>query len=168
MPAENIIDQMSALQNTQVGYKIAPPESMSIIGSNSIDTAGDLYVIDINSIGKFQNRRSKRVFDVATGIVLLVSYPLTLFFTGNPINYLLNIFEVLFGYKSITGYHPMDHHDHKLPDIRKGIIYPTDALDQQKTDSQAIARLNMLYARDYRISNEFRLLYKGFRHLGRK
>lgn len=168
MPAENIIDQMSALQHTQVGYKIAPPESMSIIGSNSIDTAGDLYVIDINSIGKFQNRRSKRVFDVATGIVLLVSYPLTLFFTGNPINYLLNIFEVLLGYKSITGYHPMDHHDHKLPDIRKGIIYPTDALDQQKTDSQAIARLNMLYARDYRISNEFRLLYKGFRHLGRK
>jgi hypothetical protein len=62
----------------------------------------------------------------------------------------------------------MDQHDHKLPDIRKGIIYPTDALDQQKPDQQAIARLNMLYARDYRISNEFRLLYKGFRQLGRK
>ena len=168
MPAEDIIDQMSALQHTQVGYKIAPPESMSIIGSNSIDTAGDLYVIDINSIGKFQNRRSKRVFDVAIGITLLASYPLTLFFTGHPINFLQNLIKVLFGFKSITGYHPIVQHDHKLPDIREGIIYPTDALNQQKPDLQAIARLNMLYARDYRISNEFRLLYKGFRRLGRK
>jgi hypothetical protein len=168
MPAENIIDQMSALQHTQVEYKIAPPESMSIIGSNSIDTAGDLYVIDVNSIGKFQNRRSKRVFDVLVSLALLASYPITVFITGHPLNYLRNIFEVLFGLKSITGFHPVDHQDHKLPDIRKGIIYPTDGLDKQNFDQQTIDRLNMLYARDYRLGNEFRLLYKGFRHLGRK
>jgi O-antigen biosynthesis protein len=168
MPAENIIDQMSALQHTQVEYKIAPPESMSIIGSNSIDTAGDLYVIDINSIGKFQNRRNKRVFDFGISLFLLASYPLTVFITGNPLTYLRNIFEVLFGLKSITGYHPVKQSDHKLPDIRKGIIYPTDGLVNQNTDPQAIARLNMLYARDFKISNEFRLLYKGFRNLGRK
>jgi GT2 family glycosyltransferase len=168
IPAENIIDQMSALQHTQVEYKIAPPESMSIIGSNSINTAGDLYVIDINSIGKFQNKRSKRVFDVAVSLALLASYPLTVFITGHPVNYLHNILEVIIGFKSISGYHPVEQHDHKLPDIRKGIIYPTDTLIQQNPDQQTIARLNMLYARDYRIGNEFRLLYKGFRHLGRK
>jgi len=168
MPAEDIIDQMSDLQHTEVEYKIAPPESMSIIGSNSIDTAGDLYVIDINSIGKFQNMRSKRVFDVGISLALLASYPVTVFITGHPINYLLNILRVFIGLKSITGYHPMNQHEHKLPDIRKGILYPTDGLDNQNPDPQSIARLNMLYARDYRIGNEFRLLYKGFRHLGRK
>jgi hypothetical protein len=168
MPAENIIDQMSALQHTQVNYKIAPPESMSIIGSNSIDTAGDLYVFEINSIGKFQNRRSKRVFDVGVSLLLLISYPVSVFITGHPANYLLNIFKVLLGLKSITGYHPIEMHDHKLPDIRQGIIYPTDALDRQSNDPDAIARLNMIYARDYKISNEFRILYKGFRKLGRK
>ena len=168
MPAENIIDQMSALQHTQVEYKIAPPESMSIIGSNSIDTAGDLYVIDINSIGKFQNLRSKRVFDLIISLTLLVSYPITVFITGHPLTYLSNILSVIIGLKSITGYHPMDNYEHKLPEIRKGIIYPTDNLQKQNIDSQAIGRLNMLYARDYRIGNEFRLLYKGFRHLGRK
>ncbi|MEI8047618.1 MAG: glycosyltransferase [Bacteroidota bacterium] len=168
MPAENIIDQMSALQHTQLDFKIAPPESMSIIGSNSIDTAGDLYVIDVNSIGKFQNRRSKRVFDVVVCLILMASYPLTLFLTGNPFNYLRNIFGVLFGLKSITGYHPMDKQEHKLPDIRRGILYPTDALNKQITDDKTIDRLNIFYARDYRIGNEFRLLYKGFRHLGRK
>ena len=168
MPAENIIDLMSALQQTQVEYKIAPPESMSIIGSNSIDTAGDLYVVDINSIGKFQNKRSKRIFDVGVSLFLIASYPITVFITGHPLSYLRNVVEVLFGFKSITGYNPVEHYDHKLPDIRKGIIYPTDAISQQNPDNQSISRLNMLYARDYKISNEFRLLYKGFRHLGRK
>ncbi len=168
MPAENIIDQMSELQHTKVEYKIAPPESMSIIGSNSIDTAGDLYVIDINSIGKFQNRRNKRVFDVGISLTLLASYPVTVFITGNPLTYLLNIFKVLFGLRTVTGYNPVQQNEHKLPYIRKGIIYPTDGLDKQNPDPTAISRLNMLYARDYRISNEFRLLYKGFRHLGRK
>jgi O-antigen biosynthesis protein len=168
MPAENIIDQMSALQHSQVEYKIAPPESMSIIGSNSIDTAGDLYVIDINSIGKFQNRRSKRVFDVVMSLALLSSFPISVFIVGHPVSYLQNIIKVFLGLKSITGYHPMDQSEHKLPEIRTGIIYPTDGMNNQNIDQQAIARLNMLYARDYRFSNEFRLLYKGFRHLGRK
>ena len=133
-----------------------------------IDTAGDLYVIDINSIGKFQNRRNKRVFDVGMSLALLTSYPLTVFITGNPVSYLLNIFRVLFGIRSITGYNPIQQNEHKLPDIRKGIIYPTDGLDKQNTDPLAISRLNILYARDYRIGNEFKLLYKGFRQLGRK
>lgn len=168
MPAENIIDQMSDLQHTQVEYKIAPPESMSIIGSNSIDTAGDLYIIDINSIGKFQNRRNKRVFDVAASLALLVSYPVTVFITGKPAAFLLNILKVLIGLRSITGYHPIEQSIHKLPEIRKGIIYPTDAIEMQSTDPQMISKLNMLYARGYSISNEFRLLYKGFRQLGRK
>jgi len=168
MPAENIIDQMSALQHTQVEYKIAPPESMSIIGSNSIDTAGDLYIIDINSIGKFQNRRNKRVFDVGISLVLLASYPVTVFITGHPLNYLSNILKVLFGFRSITGYHPAPQGDHKLPDIRRGIIYPTDGIEMQNPDPQLVSRLNLLYARGYTISNDFRLLYKGFRHLGRK
>ncbi len=168
MPAENIIDQMSALQHTQVEYKIAPPESMSIIGSNSIDTAGDLYIIDINSIGKFQNRRNKRVFDVGISLVLLASYPVTVFITGHPLNYLFNILKVLFGFRSITGYHPAPQGDNKLPDIRRGIIYPTDGIEMQNPDPQLVSRLNLLYARGYTISNDFRLLYKGFRHLGRK
>jgi hypothetical protein len=101
-------------------------------------------------------------------LALLVSYPITVFITGHPFTYLKNILSVLIGLKSITGYHPMDQHEHKLPEIRKGIIYPTDNLEKQNIDHQAIGRLNMLYARDYRIGNEFRLLYKGFRHLGRK
>lgn len=168
MPAEQIIDQMAALQHTQVEYKIAPPESLSIIGSNSINTAGDLYVIDINSIGKHQNRRSKRMFDLASSLFLIISYPITAFFITHPFQYLQNILLIFFGKRSVTGFYPHESHEHKMPEIRQGIIYPTDVLKSKSLDNETIERLNMMYARDYKISNEFRLLYMGFKFLGRK
>ncbi len=168
VPAQDIIDQMSAMQGAEVDFKIAPPESLSIIGSNSINTAGDLYVIDINSISKVNNRRNKRVFDVLMSLVMLASYPVTAFIVKKPLYFLLNISGVLIGKKSWTGYHPTHHHDHKLPGIREGVLHPTDAFQKIILDEQTISRLNILYARDYKILGEFRILFKGFRELGRK
>jgi hypothetical protein len=166
--AQEIIDQMSALQSSEVNFKIAPPESLSIIGSNSINTAGDLYIIDINSINRLNNRRNKRLFDFLSSILLLVSYPVTLFLVKNPGSYLLNILKVLTGIKSWSGYHPSQNPEHKLPGIRDGVLHPTDAFPEERLDEQTASRLNILYARDYKLSGEFRLLFKGFRNLGRK
>ncbi|MBK7214728.1 MAG: glycosyltransferase, partial [Bacteroidales bacterium] len=168
VPAQQIIDQMSALQHRNVDFKIAPPESLSIIGSNSINTAGDLYVIDINSINKVNNRRNKRVFDVLASIFLLISFPLTAFIVKQPLSFLSNIIKVLAGIKSWTGYHPNQQPDHKLPGIREGILRPTDAFPNAGVDEQTISRLNILYARNYRLGNEFILIFKAFRQLGRK
>lgn len=50
---------MLKMVSSNVDFKIAPAESFSIIGSNSIETAGDLYTIDINSISRTQNVRKK-------------------------------------------------------------------------------------------------------------
>jgi len=168
MAAEVIIDHMSKLQDLQVDYKIAPPESLSIIGSNSINTAGDLYVIDINSISKTSNRRNKRFFDFSFALILLVSWPLTAFLTKSPVNYLLNLLRVIIGLRSISGYCPTKVRDYKLPKIRKGILNPADALPSSNLDEDAYHKLNMLYARDYHIGNEFKLLFRGFRNMGRR
>jgi len=62
MTHQAIIDQMSALQDLKVDYKIAPEDSLSIIGSNSINTAGDLYTVNINTITRVENKRNKRFF----------------------------------------------------------------------------------------------------------
>ena len=43
--SQKIIDYMIDLQKYNVDYKIAPSESVAIIGSNSIHTSGDLYTI---------------------------------------------------------------------------------------------------------------------------
>jgi len=47
--SQNIIDYMIDLQKYNVDYKIAPSESVAIIGSNSIHTSGDLYTINLKT-----------------------------------------------------------------------------------------------------------------------
>jgi GT2 family glycosyltransferase len=47
--SQEIIENMKSLSNALVDFKIASPESNSVIGSNSKKSSGDLYVIDVNS-----------------------------------------------------------------------------------------------------------------------
>jgi len=167
IPAQVIIDKMSDLQSGQVDFKIAPPESLSIIGSNSISTTGDLYVIDINSISKINNRRNKRLLDILTSLVLLTISPLAVFLMRSPLQFLLNIFLVFTGMRSWIGYCPMPPTEHqKLPQIKHGILNPTDAYRNKTISTDAILRLNMLYVRDYKLMNDLQIIFRAFRNLG--
>uniref|UniRef100_UPI00345F1232 glycosyltransferase n=1 Tax=Lentimicrobium sp. TaxID=2034841 RepID=UPI00345F1232 len=75
IPANRIIDTMAQLRDMEIEFKIAPPESLSIIGSNSISTMGDVYIVDINSITKVNNHRNKRQLDIGTALILLPLFP---------------------------------------------------------------------------------------------
>jgi hypothetical protein len=168
VPAQVIIDKMSELKEEQVDYKIAPPESLSIIGSNSINTSGDLYVIDINAITKKSNRRNKRLLDLAVALVLLIFYPLVLFFVKKPFGLLRNIFLVLFSFKSWVGYTSSSEQEvQRLPEIRDGILTPLDAFINKSVTGEVTSRLNIIYARDYKLTNDLNIIIKGFRELGR-
>lgn len=168
LPSRKIIDKMSELQMPQIDFKIAPPESFSLIGSNSINTAGDLYTLDINSIGKINNRRNKRFLDIVISITLLFSIPATVFMVRNPGGFLKNMIRVLFAKRSWVGYckTPVQER-HQLPKIRKGILDPADALNVSSLSMETLERLNLLYARDYHVKNDLNVIMKGFRKLGR-
>ncbi|MFM9005316.1 MAG: hypothetical protein ACKOSR_07410, partial [Flavobacteriales bacterium] len=75
MASSDIIASMSSVGDKRVEFKIAPPESLYIIGSGSIEAAGDGSMMDVNSVQLLVNRRKKRVFDVAASVVLLVFSP---------------------------------------------------------------------------------------------
>lgn len=167
IPAHRIIDTMSQLQRSQAEFKIAPPESLAIIGSNSISTTGDLYVIDINSVDKANNRRNKRLFDIAVALVLLPVSPMLMWLTKNPPVFILNLFRIILGIRSVIGYVPMPFTGSNLPLIKKGILYPTDLFPNRDLDAETANTLNMLYARDYRITNDLNILIRGFRRLSR-
>ncbi len=169
VPAQVIIDEMSELKDAQVDYKIAPPESLSIIGSNSINTSGDLYVIDINAITKKPNRRNKRLLDITVSFSLLLFYPALFFLVRKPIGLLMNIFSVLFSYKSWVGYTAGSEPEvQRLPEIKPGILTPLDALMKKEIPGEVLSRLNILYARDYKLTNDLNIILKGFRALGRR
>ncbi|HEV7230692.1 MAG TPA: glycosyltransferase [Bacteroidia bacterium] len=167
LSSQKIIDQMLELGRSDTDFKIAPPESLSIIGSNSIDTAGDLYVIDINSITKAVNRRKKRILDIILCGVFLGTGPLLIFFQKTPRRFLLNIFSVLSGKKSWIGYTADSAKENEtLPSMRKGVLSPASIIHNASPDADTVRRLNMIYAKDYRALTDLHILWKNIRHLG--
>ncbi|MCX6273905.1 MAG: glycosyltransferase [Bacteroidetes bacterium] len=166
--SNKIINFMSEVTSREVEYKIAPPESMFIIGSNSMDNAGELYVIDINSISKWMNKRNKRLLDIILCILFIIACPLLVFFQKKPIGFFSNIFKVLFGKYSWVGYAGGKNIDTAaLPRIRKGILTPLDAQKNKQLDEQTINRLNSLYAKDYQIYSDLNIIWRGMRNLGK-
>jgi GT2 family glycosyltransferase len=167
IPANQIIDTMSQLSNLQVEFKIAPPESLSIIGSNSINTTGDLYVVEINSIKRVNNLRNKRLFDFSSALFLLPFSPVLMWVMKKPFGFFINNLKVLTGMRTWVGYAEIQDDTAHLPSIRKGILNPTDALKITKIDDRTALRLNMLYARDYHLTNDINVFLRSFRQLGR-
>ncbi|MBE0639154.1 MAG: glycosyltransferase [Bacteroidales bacterium] len=167
IPSRNIIDKMSELKHLEVDYKIAPPESLSLIGSNSINTAGDLFTLELNSIAKISNRRNKRFLDVITSCLLFLSLPVTIFVVKQPFVFTRNIFQVLFAKKTWVGYCKTGtQNTEMLPDLRPGVLNPAAALHFKELNKETLDRLNLLYARDYKTKNDLNIILKGLRNLG--
>lgn len=160
-----IIRAMLDLTHLDVDYKIAPPESISIIGSNSIHTAGDLYVVNVNAISKAINKRRKRIFDVLCSVFYLLTCWFTLWFFNNKICFIRNTFQVLSGKKSWIGYIPEPGSFENLPLLKPGILNPAHLFHEITLDVEKKSQLNMLYAKDYRITTDAEILFKGWRNL---
>jgi hypothetical protein len=164
---QTIIDKMAEWQQMEVDYKIAPEDSLSIIGSNSIHTRGDLYTVNINAVDKTANRRNKRLVDVFMALFLLAFSPLIVFFQRRAGGFLQNIFRVLFGRKSWVGYCKTEQSDFQLPKIKTGVLCPLDGMKVQQQDKETLHKLNLLYARDYNVWKDLNIILFAFRDLGK-
>ncbi len=167
IPSTKIIDLMGQLQHKDVEYKIAPPESLSIIGSNSINTAGDVYILNINSITLKKNKRKKRFFDIIASLLLLLTFPIVLVFNSNIIKLLKNIFSVLFGKKTWIGLNPNGSMDVKAYNLREGILYATDYVGIKEYTFDLIDKANEAYCRNFKLEKEIQIFLKLFGSLGR-
>lgn len=164
--AQTIIHWMSVLPSKNLDFKIAQPETLFLIGSNSIDTAGDLYVLNINAISKPEQKRSKRVFDVFSATILLFITPFILWNYERKFTFLSNVFGILSGSFSVVGYHVETLNSSEgLPRLKKGILSPADEISI--SDPELIDKLNLIYARDYNVAKDLSILLKGWKRLDR-
>lgn len=161
-----IMSHMMRINHPELEYKIAPPESLFIIGSNSIQTSGELYAIGLNAINKPENRRKKRTLDVIVSLFLLVFSPLALL-CKNPTGALSNAWDCLCGRKTWVGYIP-EFVQPSLPKLKEGILNPLDVYPDFRNDAQTGIQRNILYAKDYRVMNDLILIIRTIRLLGRK
>lgn len=164
IPSQEIIRIMLDLNDLNIDYKIAPPESLSIIGSNSISTAGDLYVVHINSIAKEHNKQNKRALDLVISIVLITFSPGLVWFTSSKLGFYRSISEVFVGNKSWVGY--CSGTQNHLPPIKKGILSPASlfpvTIPEKKKDE-----LNIVYAKDYKLMNDLEIVLKAWKNIGK-
>lgn len=160
----DIIEWMITIRKDNLDYKIAQPDSDFLIGSNSIETAGDLYIMDINTLSHPETRRRKRMFDICIALLLLVASPVLAFMTKRPACFWKNIFGVLAGQKTLVGYSGEKHPHKRLPLLRRGILQPADRFSH--VDQAMKQKLDLLYAREYSTLLDFRIVWVAWKELG--
>ncbi len=154
---------MSCLSKTNVRFTIVPQSADFIIGSNTIKTPSDLYVVNVNSITSEDNRRKKRVLDVAVALVMLLFYVVLVWFAKNKRALLKNIFLVLFNRKTWVGYSLEDGtQTDKLPELKPAVFTVSDIFHGKSLDKSAIHKLNLLYAGSYSPLSDLKIICKSF------
>ena len=161
---KKIIELMSISNLKQVDYKIAPDSENFLIGSNSIDTAGDLYLLNLNMLTSKENKRKKRLFDILLSLTAILLIPFILWFFKNKKVYVENMIIILLGRLSFVGFSEKIYKkDVRLPKIKSGILNPENIININ--NNKISEKLNLLYARDYSVKKDVSILIKGWKKL---
>lgn len=159
-----IIEWMSRLNFDQTDYKIAPDSENYLIGSNSIDTAGELYILNINTLVSKENKRKKRLFDVIFSLSAILFSPFIIWTFNKKSTFFNNMLQIITGSYSFIGFSEVvSKKDVRLPKIKPGLLVPGDIMDSN--DPQINEKLNLLYARDYSMRKDFSILLKAWNKL---
>lgn len=167
LSSEQIIDWMCRLQSMQMEYKIAPEDSGSVIGSNSIFSTEDIYTIPVHAIVQKNNLRRKRMFDVLAAAALLMLSPLVVWFVRQRLGFFHNIFQVFSGKKSWVGCQ-LKMAIPAADLLKPGVLFPTDAFKEHAFSEEMIATADRLYTQQYNVKSDLTTLLKGFGNLGRQ
>jgi len=162
--AQSTIEIMSTFSTLhKVDFKISQPNTLFLIGSNSIHSSGDLYMVDMNTINNIKNIRAKRLFDLSSAILLISIYPLLFLFIKHPLIALKNILSVLIGLSTWVGYYK-NTTSVKLPKLKNNILSVSDGISPINDD--IATKLNVVYAKDYSIIADLRILIRNLKFLG--
>ena len=166
MPNKRIIDWMDRLRPFQVEYRIAPENTASIIGSNSIFSSGVRRVGETHSLLHPSNRRSKRALDIVSAIVLLLFLPVDVWLVRDKGGFVRNVFAVLAGRRSWVGCRQPSVA--AAAQLKPSVLYPDYAFPNNTFSPEMAATADQLYVQDYSVRQDVLILTKGFRHLGRR
>ncbi len=164
LSSEEIISNMAKISDVAVEFKIAPPESLYIIGSNSIQNSGEFYILDTNSITKKSNLRKKRAFDVFFAFIILLLSPVLFLFQKEKKHFFKNCWNVFIGKLSWVSFHWEDKSKVHLPQMKNGILLPISGTDI--ISKELIAKANYQYSRNYAVSKDATILMRNIHLLG--
>ena len=149
-------------------YKIHLPGSQSFVGSNSSNTAGDLYTVDRRyHLSNSAHLRNKRILDVLLSLTLLLLFPFSFFLMRSPGGFISNALAVLAGKKTWVGYAAVPVSG-ELPKLKPGILPPYKILEGYEPAAAVSRQMDEIYALYYKTSQDLNLVFRNFRFLGKK
>lgn len=164
LTAKEIITGMSKIEEQEIEFKIAQPDTTYLIGSNSIDSSGDLYILNSNNLSRPENLRSKRFMDLIFGLSFLVISPIFIWFFRAKYRFISNLISVVLGRKSFVGYIQTEKHKmQQLPKIKPGILPPYNI--QKNTSEDTIDRLNLMYAKNFNVLFDIQVIISNWKKL---
>lgn len=162
----DIIDHMGQNRSSNCSFKIAPEKAEYFVGSDSIDTKGELYILNLNTLLSEENKRKKRTFDWSFSILLLLLLPFNIWSYSNKKKYINNLTAILFGKLSFIGFTESARmKDVRLPKIKPGVLHPSDILGIE--EESVVEKLNLLYSRDYSMRKDLSIVLKAWKKLDR-
>ncbi len=151
LSSQDIISNMLDLNQQNCDFKIASPDSISVVGSSSINTAGELYQVQLNLINSEENKRNKRMLDIMMSLLLLILSPIFWSIQKNRSHFFMNIIGILSGRLSFVGYNKSQEMSIHLDKIKDGVLSPINNID---------------YAKNYSIHRDILIIYKKIRFIG--
>lgn len=161
---KQIIELTETLQ-TGLKFRYHAFGSGSIVGSDTSTESGEILSSDEDfALARSANKRMKRLIDVTTSLLFLLTFPLHFFFVEKPLPFFGNCFSVLSGKKTWIGY---TNHQPALPHLRKPVLAPNGkrAVSSSFTDEN-LYLLNYWYARNYEPFQDVKTIFIHYQYLG--
>ena len=158
---KDILDITIFQSHSVNNFRIMPEHDDVLIGSNYTNSPEDLYTPDFGSISTSTNRRTKRIFDIISSLLLLLFSPVLFWFQKRKRHFFADCVNVLWGHRSWVGYSnckPMAlDNENPLPNIRKGIFKTRDRMPKVKNPDLRLLDEN--YATNYHLSTDVSILF---------
>lgn len=164
---KTIITYFEAFQPDDFDYKVALQGKDFVVGSNSINTNGDVLTKTKFEIEAKKNKTQKRVLDFSLSILFIVLSPILCFIIKNPLQFLRNMFKVCIGKYSFVSTTSKPSSDINLPKLRPGILTSYEHI-KADTEVSQITEIDFLYAKDYHVDYDIQIILKHLKQLGRK
>jgi hypothetical protein len=157
-----IMDIMGQTNTKSIKYKIMPEMGGHIIGSNSKNTTGEFYSVNIApALSSKEVQKKKRFLDLMMCAVFIILMPILIFKPKFLLLIIRNWLSCLLGKMTWVSYHG-EQNQEMLPKIPKGVFSIGQELSNRKLDAQLISGINFNYALNYHWQNDLNCLAKVF------
>lgn len=165
-----IIKCMETTYYKDLNFKLFSKSGAFILGSDSVDTQGDLYTSSFNYINQGSNPTEKRLLDILLSLFFIATLPFLIFIVKSPFNLIQNLIRTLGGQTSLVGYYSAkkDFKPDYVPKIKPGILHPGDIIPTNELSPTIEEQLNINYASHYSISKDLKIISRSLAILGRK